>query len=304
MLIRKILQMLGRMEWLRFGVRDRIIRFIHNPDSCESEEFVVPFFGGTYAGNFDTFLDWSVYYYGAYAKEELRLFNDFLSTIDNPIVVDIGANIGHHTLFAAMRSKEVLTFEPFADVINKLKRKISDNDLTNVTLFECALGERNETAIYVKPKGCNTGTGSFAKSGNEGEMLSLPIKIGDEILAQHQITNVHFIKIDTEGFEPFVLKGLRETLGRCRPLVFFEWTQGERALDEQKFQSLFPENYKFYVFIPDTVFLGLFRKLKYRLSPLSSDIWPDGNLFAVPNEYIDRLKKTNPSSNAARQLAA
>lgn len=302
MLIRKILRILGRLDWLRFGVRDRIIRFVHNPDICESEEFIVPFYGGTYAGNFDTFLDWSVYYYGAYAKEELRLFNDFLSTIENPIVVDVGANIGHHTLFAAMRSKKVLAFEPFGDVISKLKRKISDNGLTNVTLFECALGEKNETAIYVKPKGCNTGTGSFAKSGDEGETLNLPIKIGDEVLAQHLITDVHFMKIDTEGFEPFVLKGLRKTLDRCRPLVFFEWTQGERGLVEQEGKSLFPENYQFYAFIPDTVFLGLFRKPKYRLIPISADIWPDGNLFAVPHEYIDYLKKANLSSDAVKQL--
>lgn len=300
-MIRKILQQLGHLDWLRFGIRDRIIRLIHNPDTCNSGEFTVPFFGGTYTGNFDTFLDWSVFYYGAYSKEELRLFDDFLRTIKEPIVLDVGANVGHHTLFAAMRSKQVISFEPFLDVAMKLEQKITDNKLSNVSLFKCALGEKNETAIYVKPKGHNTGTGSFAKCEKDGDTLQLPIKIGDEMLAEHGITDVHFVKIDTEGFEPFVLSGLRKTMARCRPLVFFEWTQEEKKLIKKNFKNLFPENYSFFNFISDTVVLWLFRKPTYKLVPLS-DNWPDGNLFAIPNEYIESLKTSDPSSNAAKQI--
>lgn len=303
MLARKMLRTLGHAEWLRFGVRDRIIRFFHNPDTCNPELFVVPFFGAKYAGNFDTFLDWSVYYYGAYAKEELRLFDDFLRTIEQPVVLDVGANVGHHTLFAAMHSKEVFSFEPFVEVAEKLKEKISVNGLTNVTLFEFALGDKNELATYVKPSTHNTGTGSFAKSGNEGETLSLPIKVGDEVLVDQNIQDIHFIKIDTEGFEPFVLRGLKNTLARCRPLVFFEWTQGERKFIQEGCQSLFPENYSFFVFVSDTVILKFFRESTYRLSLLSlSYSWPDGNLFAVPNEHIEYLRTKYPSSNAAKKL--
>lgn len=296
-----MLRVLGHIEWLRFGVRDRIIRFSHNPDTCGAGDFVVPFFGATYSGNFNTFLDWSVYYYGAYAREELRLFEDFLRTISDPVVLDVGANVGHHSLFAATRSKTVLAFEPFPDVAIGLERKVAENQIPNVLLFKFALGEKNETAVYFKPEGHNTGTGSFAKSENEAATLALPIRIGDEVLAEQEITDIHFIKIDTEGFEPFVLTGLRKVIARCRPLIFFEWTQGERKLLDQSCQSLFPENYRFYNFISDTVVLGLFRKPTYRLSPLS-DTWPDGNLFAVPCEYIDHLKTRNPSSNAAKQL--
>lgn len=303
MLVRKMLRTAGQAEWLRFGVRDRIIRFFHNPDTCSPESFIAPFFGAKYAGNFDTFLDWNVYYYGAYAKEELRLFDDFLRTMEQPVVLDVGANIGHHTLFAAMHSKEVFSFEPFADVAEKLKQKISDNGLTNVTLFEFALGDQNELASYVKPNSHNTGTGSFVNSGNEGETLSLPIRVGDEVLADQNIKNIHFIKIDTEGFEPFILRGLKNTLERCRPLVFFEWTQVERKLIQEGCQSLFPEDYCFFVFVPDTVILKLFREPAYRLSPLPlSDSWPDGNLFAVPGEHIEYLRTKYPSSNAAKKL--
>jgi FkbM family methyltransferase len=274
---------------------------MHNPDTCGSEEFMVDFFGSKYRGNFDTFIDWSVFYYGAYSREELRLIDDFLQTINDPVFVDVGANIGHHTLFAATRAKKVLAFEPFAEVAKKLKQKVSDNGLTNVVLFEYALGERNENATYSKPGTHNTGTGSFAKQEGPSETLTLPIKIGDEVLALNDLTDIHFIKIDTEGFEPFVLKGLKRSLEHSRPLVFFEWTQVEREKTHLAPTDLFPNNYSIYNFIPDTVVLGLLREPTYRLS-LLSDTWPDGNLFALPNEYVERLKAEKPLSTAAKRL--
>jgi FkbM family methyltransferase len=301
MLIRNVMQTLGRQEWLRFGVRDRLIRLAHDPDRCSPEGFTVPFFGARYSGNFDTFIDWSVYYYGAYAKEELRLLDDFLGTMNDPVFMDVGANIGHHTLFAAMRSKRVFAFEPFKAVADKLKHKLKENQVSNVTLLDCALGEQNEEASYTMPVGHNTGTGSFASVKDGGEVLSLPIRVGDEVVDEQHIASLDFIKIDTEGFEPFVLKGLAGTLNRCRPLVFFEWTQDERNKLDRAWTSLFPAGYRFYSFIQDTVVMGFFRSPTYRLCSLE-ETWPDGNLFAVPEEYIERLKLVHPGSDALKQL--
>lgn len=299
--IRKYLRMLGHLDWLRFGVRYRIIQLLHDPYTCESEEFTVPFFGGVYTGNFDTFIDWHVFYYGAYAKEELQLIDDVLRTIKAPIVLDIGANVGHHTLFLSMLSKQVISFEPFLDVVKKLEQKISDNKLSNVLLFKCALGDKNEIGIYTKPKGHNTGMGSFIPFEPSDDTLPLSIRVGDEILSENGINDVHFIKIDTEGFEPFVLNGLRKTILCCRPLVFFEWTQEERKSTRDNFRDLFPEQYGFFSFVSDTVVFTFFRKLTYSLV-LLSDHWPDGNLLAVPNEYIETLIADHPSSNVTRQL--
>lgn len=285
-------------------MRDRIIRFLHDPDTCPTEEFVVPFFGAVYSGDFANFLDWSVYYYGAYSREELRLFDDFMSTMDSPVVLDVGANIGHHTLFAAMRAKKVFAFEPFADVAKALERKVRENGLSNVVLLPCGLGDKDETGTFVKPSTHNIGSGSFVRPGLEGERVRLPIRVGDEVLRENEIADVHFVKIDVEGMEPFVLRGLKDTLARCRPLVFFEWTR-ERIdhLGNGSPASLFPARYAFFQFQSDTPLLWLFRRRAYRLSPLSpSDAWSDGNVFAVPEEYIERVRRTNPSSAAAKKL--
>jgi len=121
------------------------------------------------------------------------------------------------------------------------------------------------------------------------------------VFEEHGIDDVHFIKIDTEGFEPYVLRGLNNTLNRCRPIVFFEWSQNERKGSEDNKRKLFPPDYTFFQFVPDTVQMYLFRKPTYRLS-LRPKKWDDGNLLALPNEYIDRVKSEQPFSSAAEQI--
>lgn len=302
-MLRRWLRSIGHAQWLRFGVRDRVIRYFHHPDSCASESFEVDFFGARYEGNFDTFLDWNVYYYGAYAREELRLIADFLDQKTNSVFLDVGANIGHHTLFAAQHAQQVLAFEPFDQVANKLVSKVKINKITNVKLFSFALGEKNEMLEYVKPSSHNTGTGSFSDGAPGQAVARLPIRIGDEVLVEIGVDQVHFIKIDTEGFEPMVLRGLRRTLERCRPIVFFEWTQVQRAGATAGEAHLFPRGYRFYEFVSDTVRLSLFRQLSYHLVPIETNAeWPDGNLLAITDEEVSRLMMIKPALKAALQL--
>jgi FkbM family methyltransferase len=294
-----LLRWLGHQEWLRFGVRNRLIRWAHDPTTATPREFVVPFFGSTYRGAFDCFIDWNVYYYGAYAREELRLFEDVLGTLQEPVVLDVGANVGHHTLFAATRAARVLAFEPFNDVSVRLKRKLVDNALTNVTLIECALGDKEQSAAYVKPAGNNTGTGTFMASANAGPTLSLPVRLGDAVLAEHDVGRVDFIKIDTEGYEPFVLRGLSKTLARHRPVVFFEWTPSLSVRGDKQGADLFPDDYRFYQFVDDTVRFFLLREPTYRLVELT-DRWPAGNLLALPRQYVERVSLQSTGRFAAQ----
>src|SRR5215472_14769316 len=100
MLKRQLLRAVGHQRYLRFGVRDRVLRRLDDPDITASAEFVAPFFGARYRGNFDTFVDWSAYYYGAYERDDLEVIGDLIAPLDAPTFVDVGANVGHHTLFA------------------------------------------------------------------------------------------------------------------------------------------------------------------------------------------------------------
>lgn len=297
MLKRRLLRALGHQHALRFGFRDRILRRFDDPDRTSSAEFVVPFYGTKYRGNFDTFIDWSVYYYGAYERDDLELIGDFLAALGDPVFVDVGANVGHHTLFAATRCRRVIAVEPFEPLVRRIQQKIDDNALTNVTIVACGLGERDETALYTPSTTNNTGTGAFGVSAS-GQTVTLPIRSGDEVLAEADGSRVSFLKIDTEGFEGHVLRGLSRTLGAARPVVWFEWSP-RMAADRTDARELFPDRYAFYRRAPDQSALGVFRRPAGQLEPLTGR-WPEADILAVPGDFASRVA-TNPS--AARALA-
>lgn len=297
MVTRRLLRALGHQQALRFGFRDRILRRADDPDRTASAEFVVPFYGAKYRGNFDTFIDWSVYYYGAYERDDLELIGDFLAALGDPVFVDVGANVGHHTLFAATRCRRVIAVEPFGPLGRRIQQKIDDNLLTNVTIVACGLGERDETAPYTPSSTNNTGTGAFGVSASSST-VTLPLRRGDEVLAEMGASGVGFLKIDTEGFERHVLRGLSRTLAAARPVVWFEWSP-RTAAGRADARDLFPEGYAFYRRAPDRPALGLFRRAAGRLEPLTSP-WPETDILAVPGDFAARVA-TNPS--AARALA-
>lgn len=295
MLKRRLLRALGHQHTLRFGFRDRLLRRFDDPDRTSSEEFVVPFYGAKYRGNFDTFIDWSVYYYGAYERDDLELIGDFLAALGGPVFVDVGANVGHHTLFAATRCRRVIAVEPFEPLVRRIREKIDDNSLTNVTIVACGLGERDETAPYTPSSTNNTGTGAFGVSSS-GPTVSLPIRRGDEVLAETDGSRVGFLKIDTEGFEGHVLRGFSRTLAAARPVVWVEWSE-RMAADRAEARDLFPDGYLFYRRAQDHSTLGIFRRPAARLELLTGR-WPEADILAVPGDFAARVA-TNPSAGRA-----
>jgi FkbM family methyltransferase len=280
-----LLRIFGHAEWIRLGVRSRIISFFHNPNKPINKNFIVSFYGHKYAGCFDTYIDWSVFYYGAYARQELRLIEHLLRQIKDPVFLDVGANIGHHTVFASTLAQKVYSFEPYPAVFNKLKEKIEINNLNNVVLLEFALGDSNAELEYSIPLGANTGTGSFLFHEGKGEKRVLfQVKVGDEVIKSLDLAKVNFIKIDTEGFESLVLQGLKHTLSTFRPFVFFEWTTS-RADSFLSAQDMLPENYSVFQFMPYVHFMKFFCMRDYRLAPLKVDQFlPEGMILAVPDE--------------------
>ena len=80
-------------------------------------------FGLNYKGNLSSFLDWSVFFYGAYEKEYLYFLRDLITDSTSTIFIDVGANIGHHSLFMSQYCKEVHSFEPNPNVRERLTEK-------------------------------------------------------------------------------------------------------------------------------------------------------------------------------------
>jgi FkbM family methyltransferase len=229
----RALRAIGHRHWL--PGRDRILRAFSHPDHQTSRFFETDFFGHAYSGNLANFIDWSVYYYGAFAIHELHLLAalaDALRAQGKPVnFYDVGANIGHHTLFLSSHANHVYSFEPFAAVRDEMERKLNHAKVRNVTAFPVALGNRNETGVFYPPIGANQGTGTLGDSlpGNaSGESIAVPVVRGDDFFAANRLPPVSLLKMDVEGYELNVLEGLKETLRRDRPPILMEIQREQR----------------------------------------------------------------------------
>jgi FkbM family methyltransferase len=234
-LMLKVLRFIGRH--LHFRGRERLLRFFVHPDGEIDYPFEVDFFGFRYRGNLNVYSDWNVFFYGAYARYELLLIRDVLTSIrahtGSPITCyDIGANVGQHSLFMSNIADAVYGFEPYAKVRDVARERLALNDVENVTLFPFGLGEEDETRRFIAPEGANMGTGKFVPgpAGNDGTSgAALEIKRGDKFVSEQGLPAASFIKIDAEGFEPQVFAGLEEVFRRDQPVVLAETLQDAQA---------------------------------------------------------------------------
>ncbi len=140
----------------------------------------------------------------------------FHRTMPGMRFVDVGANIGNHTLFfSGIAGMAGTAIEPYEPNFRRLENNIKINDLDRrVEIRNIALGRKAGHAICNQIDEKNTGKASFSES-SEGtvDMVTL-----DELTLEE----FHFLKIDVEGMEIDVLEGARQTLSKFRPLIFCE----------------------------------------------------------------------------------
>jgi FkbM family methyltransferase len=228
------LRFVGHQHWIPGG-RDRFIRLFAHPAEMPDRPFEVDFFGARYRGNLNNFIDWTVYFYGALAHNELFLLRDIAAHLRSrgkeAVGYDIGANLGHHTLYMSLYFDRVCAFEPFADVRRRIDEKIALNGRTNVTVLPVALGDEDGSFLYYPPEDENPGTGTMAPldGRDAASAITVETRRADAMIASGELPVPNVVKIDVEGYEPRVLRGFRETLVRERPFVLMELLADTRS---------------------------------------------------------------------------
>jgi len=144
------------------------------------------------------------------------------------VFVDIGANIGNHSIFVSKfcSASEVIVFEPNPKAIELLKINLALNECTNVNTayLGLALSSESNLADVHYPISNNMGQAQILKVAH-GAIKCLP---GDLFLQQKP---VGFIKIDVEGAEFDVLKGVQGTVEVWRPSILIEvWPERHQEL--------------------------------------------------------------------------
>ncbi len=168
------------------------------------------------------FIDTTIYVQGVYEDDILSLIASHLKPGD--VFVDIGANIGQHTLFAAClvgATGKVIAFEPNKTVAKQLRKSIEKNNFKMITLKEVGLGSKKEDLNLFIPQG-NAGGASISPYNKDTISQKIYLEKGDSLLKNKE--KISFIKIDTEGYELEVINGLQEVLKTKKPIVLFEYS--------------------------------------------------------------------------------
>ena len=186
---------------------------------------------------------------GLYEKENLALLLTLLKKISSPVVLDIGANIGNHTLAFATVASHVYAFEPLPEVFSLLDANIRDNQLDNISALPFALSDTEEDATIYMVSAGNVGASSFDRRDDTAQAVTVKKKIGDKVIKELGLKKLDLIKLDVEAHEAFVLRGLKETLHQHKPIITMEWNDPltiERLSDSEEQRFLF-EEYHVYV---------------------------------------------------------
>jgi FkbM family methyltransferase len=147
------------------------------------------------------------------------------------IVVDVGANVGLHTLPLAKRvgaSGRVIAFEPDPENYRLLLRNIEVNGLASrVTVHRLGLSDKTGAApLYQCAEnrgGLSLRAQNVETSGASLAPVEVQLVIGDDVLPREW--PISLVKIDVEGAEPLVIKGMERTLTDHREAVLaFEFS--------------------------------------------------------------------------------
>ena len=142
--------------------------------------------------------------------------HDFKLAMTHPtnfrVAIDIGAHVGFWSCRLAEKFQTVLSFEPIPDHFECLQK--NTENLLNNQIFNVALSN-TEKQVFMSQAFENSGMSSVI---DEETNLCIDAKTLDSF----NLNDIDFIKIDVEGHEHEVLEGAKDTLNRCRPVLFIE----------------------------------------------------------------------------------
>jgi FkbM family methyltransferase len=141
---------------------------------------------------------------------------------EGDVMVDVGANVGYFTLLAARAvgpRGAVVAVEAAPSTFAALEANVARNGAANVRTLNVAANDRDDTLpIYTIPGEEHAGGASLARAVGPQEAIVAARPLCD-LLTADEIARVRVIKVDVEGAEAAVIRGLLPALDRMRPDV-------------------------------------------------------------------------------------
>jgi FkbM family methyltransferase len=147
------------------------------------------------------------------------------------IFIDVGANIGQTSLiFSQIDNSKVFSFEPYLESFDILNTNISNNTINNVITFpyglfsedkQIGMGPPLNVTLFKRFDKKSLGMKSIYTNSLD---CKVTLKKGDNLSFIKELKKIHILKIDVEGAELGVLRGLKQTIKRHPPILLMEFS--------------------------------------------------------------------------------
>jgi FkbM family methyltransferase len=159
------------------------------------------------------------------------------------VVYDIGANMGFFSLIAARLvgpNGQVNAFEPVSENVRCIRENANLNRFANVQTYEVAVGNNAGAAelLLTNWDGGSTLNTSSVKPSEPVAKREVEVIAIDSFIGAKNLRSPTFIKIDVEGLELEVLRGMSEILKTVQPIILFEVDDGDRDTFHRRWREL------------------------------------------------------------------
>jgi len=213
--------------------------------------------------------------------------------------LDIGANIGYYVLlenkFIGKQGK-IIAIEPSPINFKYLQKNIKLQNAKNIQAFNIAAGDSEGKLRFLVYENASN-SGMIIPDGEEqkwpGEVIQVPVKTIDNLIAENNITKLDFVRMDVEGYEYHIFEGMKETLKKSKPLIYIEVHKSIMGVEKTKkwFELLKSFGYEAKYYIPrelDTPMIGSLNDVKsYSIDELIQRLEKD----ELPSFFMLSLEK-------------
>jgi len=167
--------------------------------------------------------------YGVYEKVILSRLEDCVFNNTNSqksVCIDVGANIGNHTLYFAQFFNKIYSFEPHPETFELLKFNVRKSK--NVKVFQFGLSNNNDEMIiahdqYASYGACSLRNKAAIRSEKETDAFNVQVKKFDDFFKDiNEESNIAFVKLDVQNHELNALQGMQKALEHHSPIICFE----------------------------------------------------------------------------------
>ncbi|MCD9594165.1 FkbM family methyltransferase [Streptomyces solisilvae] len=176
-------------------------------------------FGATFAVDTQDLIQRYLYLFGVWEPHMTRWLQRRLKPGD--VFVDVGANIGYYSVLASRLvggSGKVVAVEASPTFLRLLQRHARRNGCANIRTVNAAVSDREELLTFILASSRNMGANSVVPYDGPAEStFEIAARPLPDLLTEDEITRARVIKVDVEGAEGGVVRGLVPLLDRLRP---------------------------------------------------------------------------------------